>query len=52
MTKSNGFVLMLNRFDLLSNAYKINAFVIIVLKNKCIYLKAQIDLIYLQMHTK
>ena len=29
-----------NRFDLLANPYKINAF-----KNKCIYLNAQIDLI-------
>ena len=34
-----------NRFDLLANAYKINAFVISVFKNKCICLNAQIDLI-------
>ena len=38
MTKSN-------RFDLLANAYKINIFVINLLKNKCICLNAHIDLI-------
>ena len=37
-----------NRFDSLANAYKINAFVINVLNNKCISLNAQIDLIYWQ----
>ena len=45
-----------NRIDLLANAYKRNACVINVLKNKCICLNAQIDfvhliyVIYSQMH--
>ena len=43
---------MCKSFDLLANAYKINAFVINALKNKWIYLNAQIDLIYSQMHIK
>ena len=41
-----------NRFDLLTNTYIINAFVINILKNKCICLSAQINLIYSQMHIK
>ena len=41
-----------NRFDLLTNAYKINKFVINILKNKCIDLDAPINLIYSQMHIK
>ena len=40
------------QFDLLVNAYKINAFVISVLKNKCMCLNAQIGLIYSQRHIK
>ena len=43
---------MCKSFDLLANAYKIIAFVINALKNKWIYLNAQIDLIYSQMHIK